>query len=295
MFRQKRSMDPSNSPLRYPGGKGRLSGFIRQIFEDNELLDGHYVEPYAGGAGLALNLLFLDYASCIHLNDIDRSVFAFWHSVVNSPDALCKLIRDTPVTVDQWQKQKVIHRSPDKQSLLDLGFATFFLNRCNRSGILMGGIIGGQKQEGTWKIDARYNKSDLCRRIEKIALCRSRIRLYNLDAAALITGVVPGLPQKSLVYLDPPYYIKADGLYKNHYSHADHVAIAGLVKSKIKVPWVVSYDNAPEIGKLYRGCKTIVYDMSYSAAAASMGSEVMFFSKGLVVPQTANPSTLRAA
>ena len=160
-------MDPSNSPLRYPGGKGRLSGFIRQIFEDNELLDGHYVEPYAGGAGLALNLLFLDYASCIHLNDIDRSVFAFWHSVVNSPDALCKLIRDTPVTVDQWQKQKVIHRSPDKQSLLDLGFATFFLNRCNRSGILMGGIIGGQKQEGTWKIDARYNKSDLCRRIEK--------------------------------------------------------------------------------------------------------------------------------
>ena len=288
-------MDPSNSPLRYPGGKGRLTGFLKQIFEQNDLLDGHYIEPYAGGAGIALNLLLLDYASCIHLNDIDKTVYAFWHSVVNASSELCKLVTDTPVTMDEWRKQKAIHRDQDNHSLLELGFSTFFLNRTNRSGILLGGVIGGKNQDGAWKIDARYNKSDLCRRIEKIALCRSRIRLYNLDAAALITGVVPSLPNKSLVYLDPPYYVKADGLYENHYKHDDHVAIANLVKTKITVPWVVSYDNKPEVAKMYKGCKTIVYDMSYSAAAASMGSEVMFFSKGLLIPKTKTPCKLQAA
>ncbi|MEO7413591.1 MAG: DNA adenine methylase [Opitutaceae bacterium] len=284
-----------NTPLRYPGGKGKLTDFVRSVFEQNQLLDGHYVEPYAGGAGLALNLLMLDYASCIHLNDLDRSVYAFWHSVINSPDAFCKLLRDAKLNMTEWRRQKAILRSPEKHDLIELGFSLLYLNRTNRSGIVTGGVIGGNDQSGEWKIDARFNKSELCRRIEKIALHRSRIRLYNLDAADLITGVIPSLPAKTLVYLDPPYYSKAERLYKNIYKHDDHVRVAKLVKEKIKVPWIVSYDYMPEVIEIYNGSPKIVYSMNYSAANRYKGREVMFFSPRLTMPDTKNPANLSAA
>ena len=288
-------MNMTSTPLRYPGGKGRLTDFIRLIFEQNDLLDGHYIEPYAGGAGVAINLLLLQYASCIHLNDLYLPVFSFWHSVINAPDELCKMIVDTPVNMDVWRQQQQVQKQAKDHSVLELGFSTFFLNRTNRSGILTGGVIGGNNQEGTWKIDARYNKSALCKRIEKIALYRSRIRLYNLDAASLITDVICTLPQKSLVYLDPPYYVKASRLYQNHYANDDHVAIAKLVRKKICIPWVVSYDTAPEIMEMYQGFQTISYEMNHTAAKNHKGGEVMFFSNNLIVPGVKNPSQMMAA
>ena len=288
-------MHPSNTPLRYPGGKGKLTPFLKLIFEENELLDGHYAEAYAGGAGIAMNLLVLGYASCVHLNDINKAVFAFWHSVINAPDELCKKIRDTNVTMAEWKKQFAIHRATEDHSLLELGFSTFFLNRTNRSGILTGGVIGGQNQDGEWKIDARYNKDALCKRIEKIALYRTRIRLTNLDAAAFITGVLPSLPQKSLVYFDPPYYVKSKRLYRNLYTHKGHEDIAKLVK-KLAKPWIVSYDYAPEILAMYDGCPSLMYGLNYSAGTNRYkGCEAMFFSKGLSVPDVKNPANLEAA
>ena len=287
-------MNP-NTPLRYPGGKGKLTDFMRLVFEQNNLLDGHYVEPYAGGAGVALNLLMLDYASCIHLNDLDPAVFAFWQGVLNSPDEFCKLIRDAKLTMKEWRRQKAIQQSPQSHSSLELGFSTFYLNRTNRSGIITGGVIGGNDQTGEWKIDARFTKPELCRRVEKIALHRSRIRLYNLDAAELIKTVISKLPPKTLVYLDPPYYARAERLYKNIYKHADHVAISKLVKEQIKVPWIVSFDSMPEIMDLYAGLPKITYRMTYSAADRYKGGEVMFFSKGLSYPNTKNPCSLKAA
>ena len=288
-------MHPSNTPLRYPGGKGRLTRFIKLVFEENDLLDGHYAEPYAGGSGIAVNLILHGFASCIHLNDLNRAVYAFWHSVINAPEELCQRIRTIPVTMDEWHRQRAIHLRPAEHSLLDLGFSTFFLNRTNRSGVLTGGVIGGQNQDGKWKIGARFSRGDLCRRIENIALYRSRIRLYNLDASAFMTGVVPSLPKKSLVYADPPYYVKSKRLYRNLYSHADHAAVSELIK-KIQVPWIVSYDDAPEIQGMYAGCPSIVYGMSYSASDVRYkGREAMFFSDGLKIPSVENPSKLQLA
>ena len=283
------------TPLRYPGGKGKLTDFIKLVFEQNELLDGHYIEPYAGGAGIAINLLLHGYASCIHLNDLNRSVYAFWHSVINDSDALCKKIHSTEVSIAEWYRQKEIQENPEKHSLLEFGFSTFFLNRTNRSGIILGGVIGGKNQDGNWKLDARFNKKDLCARIEQIALYASRIRLYNLDAKDLITTVLPSLPKKSLCYLDPPYYVKGQGLYENHYFHDDHVEIANLVKRKIKLPWIVSYDHAPEIVSMYEGCPRIEYGINYSAQNRYEGAEIMFFSKGLNIPDEKNPAKLGAA
>lgn len=284
-----------NTPLRYPGGKGKLTDFIKLVFEQNDLLDGHYVEPYAGGAGIAINLLLHGYASCIHLNDINPAVYAFWNAVLSDHEALCGLIRDAVVTMDEWHRQKAILSNPTNYSPLEIAFSTFFLNRTNRSGIIWGGVIGGKNQDGPWKLDARFNKADLIGRIERIALYRSRIRVYNRDAADLITNVLPTLPKKSLAYLDPPYYVKGEGLYENHYLHADHVAIANLVKTKIGCPWIVSYDHAPEIVNMYRGFPTIEYGINYSAQDRYKGAEVMFFSKDLVIPDVKNPASLRAA
>lgn len=284
-----------NSPLRYPGGKGKLTPYLKLIFEQNDLLDGHYVEPYAGGAGIALNLLVEGYASCIHLNDLNTSVFAFWHSVINHSEELCKNIRDVKITIDEWNKQKAVLKDPSNHSLVDIGFSTFFLNRTNRSGILLGGVIGGKKQEGNWKLDARFNKEDLIRRIEKIALLRDQIRVYNLDAKEVIQTVLPTLPQKTLVYLDPPYYVKGQGLYQNHYLHNDHVMIANLVKNIIKQPWIVSYDHITEIDDMYKGCPKIAYGINYSAQSRYEGAEVMFFSQNLILPEIQNPAKLNAA
>lgn len=284
-----------NTPLRYPGGKGKLTPFLKLVFEQNGLLGGHYVEPYAGGAGVALNLLIDDYASSIHLNDLNTSVFAFWHSVLNESELLCQRISDTEITMDEWYKQKAILSDHSNHSLIDIGFSTFFLNRTNRSGILLAGVIGGKGQEGEWKLDARFNKVDLIGRIEKIALLRDQIHLYNLDAGDLINKVLPSLPSKTLVYLDPPYYVKGKGLYQNHYQHDDHVAIANLVKEKIKQPWIVSYDHTTEIDDMYTGLSNITYGINYSLQNRYKGAEVMFFSDRLIVPDVQNPAKLDVA
>lgn len=284
-----------NTPLRYPGGKGKLTDFFKMVFEQNDLIGGHYVEPYAGGAGIALNLLTCGYASCIHLNDLNPAVFAFWHSVINQPEELCKAIRDVDLTMDEWRRQKAILTTPANHSPLEVGFSTFFLNRTNRSGIIWGGVIGGKNQNGPWKLNARFNKEDLIRRIEGIAQRRSQIRLYNLDAAELIETVFSTLPIKTLVYLDPPYYVKGRGLYENHYLHDDHVGVAKLVKEHITHHWIVSYDHAPEIIEMYNGCPTITYGINYSAQDRYKGAEAMFFSKNLVIPDAKNPANLKAA
>lgn len=284
-----------STPLRYPGGKGKLTDFIKLVFEQNELLDGHYVEPYAGGAGIALTLLLHSYASCIHLNDINPAVYAFWHSVLNETDTLCSLISKTEVNMDVWNRQKYILNFSHNFSLLELGFATFFLNRTNRSGIIKGGVIGGKNQDGPWKLDARFNREDLILRIQRIAMYSSRIRLYNVDAAQLICKVIPKLPAKTLVYLDPPYYVKGKGLYENHYNHCDHEKISKLVANRLKRPWIVSYDHAPQIVSMYPDFSSIVYGLNYSAQNRYEGAEVMFFSEKLVIPDVRNPSKLKTA
>ncbi|HVF74593.1 MAG TPA: DNA adenine methylase [Acidimicrobiales bacterium] len=276
------------SPLRYPGGKGKVANFMKLLFLENGLVGGEYVEPYAGGASVALSLLFEEYASHVHINDINRSVYAFWWAVLNHPGELCRRIWDAQLTMDEWHVQRAVQNDADADPL-DRAFSTFFMNRCNRSGIIGGGVIGGQDQTGTWKIDARFNREDLTRRIEKIARYRDRISLSDQDALAFLEPWVSGDAKASLIYLDPPYYVKGEGLYENFYEHEHHVAIADRVKA-LAGPWVVSYDAAPEILKLYNFARPTKYSLSYSAADRYKGSEIMFFSKGLRIPTVDTPA-----
>lgn len=284
-----------DTPLRYPGGKGRLTQYMGQIIELNDLADGQYIEPYAGGAGIAISLLFLEYVSRIHLNDISYPIYCFWKSVVDRPDELCKCIFDTEVTIDEWRRQREIQRNLNLEDLVTIGFSTFFLNRTNRSGIISGGVIGGQDQSGKWKLNARYNKEELVRRIERISSYKDRISISNMDAAEYITEYIGKLNGKAIVYIDPPYYIKGRGLYENHYDHKDHVKICGLVTSKIKQNWIVSYDNVDQIRHLYENYRQEVFGLRYSANNKFMGSEVMIFKDGLTIPERIEPSRGDAA
>lgn len=276
------------SPLRYPGGKGALANFFKLVIRENKLLDGHYVEVYAGGAGVAWPLLFGEYVQRVVVNDINKSVYAFWLAVLQTPEDLCKLIYDVPVTIDEWWRQRAVQLQPAKYTPLELAFSTFFLNRTNRSGIIRGGVIGGKAQAGKWKLNARFNKPDLIMRIERIARYADRINIYNMDAALFMTDVLPVLPLKALVYLDPPYFAKGNDLYEDHYAPDDHAKIANLVL-KVSQPWVVSYDDAPEIAGLYRDHRKLTYNINYSAQIRYTGAEVMLFSPALVIPRVKSP------
>jgi len=272
------------SPLRYPGGKLKVVDYVKRLFEVNDLMDGTYIEPYAGGASVALTLLFDEYASIIKINDIDRSIFAFWHSVLEETEALCRLIRDTPVNLDMWARQREVQLYKADAELLELGFSTFYLNRTNRSGILSGGVIGGKNQDGNFKIDARYNKADLIDRIESVAEYKDRIELTSMDAVALIKRYKRTPSAKTFCYLDPPYYVKGRDLYLNYYTDDDHKAIAEAIK-KYKGKWIISYDAVAFIRDLYQGYRQKEYYLSYSAGNPAKGKEIMVYSDGLVVPE----------
>lgn len=274
------------TPLRYPGGKGKLSYYIKSLIEVNSLSDGYYVEPYAGGAAVAVDLLVNEYVRNILINDADPAVYSFWHSVLKNTDELCALIHDCKVDMDNWFKQRDILKNTSEHDSLSVGFATFFLNRTNRSGILKAGVIGGKAQAGDWKMDVRFNKVDLIKRVQRIAAYQSRIKVTNLDAIELISGIseLTDNNKKLLVYLDPPYYVKGQDLYRNFYEHNDHVLVKNALQESAVKKWLTSYDNAKQIKEIYANYRQVEYSLSYTAQSKKIGEEVMIFSNEMIVP-----------
>lgn len=278
------------SPLRYPGGKALFAPFIAKVMEVNGVAGGDYLEPYAGGAGVALDLLFHGYASHIHINDADPAVYAFWVSVTQYSSALLDLLESTPINMEEWFKWRSVLREDIKATLVEKGFATLFMNRTNRSGILKAGVIGGKNQDSNYKLDARFKKGVVIARIQKITKRSNDISVYCEDSLSLLNRCQDFLPHKSMIYLDPPYYVKGKGLYRNYYKHDDHVAIAmTLQKKQFKWPWVVSYDNAEEICSMYQMSRSLSYGLNYTAQRHYVGNEVMFFSQKLTVPDVSIP------
>lgn len=273
------------SPLRYPGGKNKLSAFIGKICIDNDIT-GHYVEPYSGGASVALFLLLEGFVKQITINDKDRSIYAFWHSVLNKTSALCKMIENAEFNIQEWKKQKAIQANKKKAKLLDLGFSTFYLNRTNRSGIINGGMMGGVEQNGNYLMDCRFNKTELINRIKIIASKRQNISLYSLDAVDLIDKIeAENIDANVLFYFDPPYYLKASTLYMNHYHFGDHETVSNKIKSIKKIKWIVSYDNVPEINMLYSEFSKKEFSFKHTVYESREGNEILFFSKKIKEPK----------
>lgn len=272
------------SPLRYPGGKGKLAPYLSEVISINGLEGGHYAEPFAGGAAVALELLFSEKVRHIHINDIDPCVYAFWHSVVHDTDEMIARIVETEITVDAWLAAREVKRNASSQSLIDLGFSTFFLSRTNRSGILNGGVIGGLDQAGTWKIDCRFNKADLISRIKRVGFFKSRISVCNIDASEFLSEYASNIRNKCFLYIDPPYYVKGAYLYQNHYKHDDHVSLGQIVSKIDHHKWIVSYDNSEEIRIIYENFEQEQFSIDYSARHYTKGTEVMIFSENLKRP-----------
>lgn len=273
------------TPLRYPGGKAIFAPFITEIIKKNNLTGGHYLELYAGGAGVALDLLFSEVVSHVHINDIDPAIYKFWHAVVNDTDDILRLLFDTPINMEQWFYWRDVMNGRVECNDTEVGFATLFMNRTNRSGILKGGVIGGKCQDGKYKIGERFNKNKIADRIKKIALHRKGISVHSMDALSLLKKAKKILPQKSLIYLDPPYYVKGKGLYRNYYTHEDHMKISRTLLSRsFTHNWVLTYDPSPEIFEMYKSCKKRIYNLNYTAHRKCVGEEVVFFCDKIKIP-----------
>lgn len=273
------------SPLRYPGGKARLAPFFARIVRAQIPAPTQYAEPYAGGAGAALRLLTDGVVDQIHLNDINAGIAAFWRTITTAEGAgaFAETITTTPVTLDEWHRQRAIYQASEPGNDLELGFATFYLNRTNRSGILDARPIGGLDQTGTWKIDARFNKPNLIERIKHVATLSNHIHVTELDGLDFLNTMNP-LQDDVFVYADPPYVEQGTNLYLHAFDAADHQALASkLLESTY--PWLLTYDDKKIIWEeLYGAERCARFDIAHTAAIQHIGSETIVYSPRLEIP-----------
>ena len=271
------------SPLRYPGGKARLAPFLQRIIESQNPSPLHYAEPFAGGAGAALHLLHGGVVGTVHLNDLNPGIAAMWRAILRESRAFIRMIETTPLDLAEWKKQREIYRTPIGRDDIELGFATFFLNRTNRSGILHAGPIGGHDQRGKWKLDARFNRANLVKRVEVITAMREHIIVSELDGLVFLNSL-QDLGNDLFVYADPPYIVQGDGLYLHAFDEMAHIELANKLRS-IQSPWLLTYDDDPKITEvLYRDGRCATFEIAHTAHKQHIGSEAMIFSTGLELP-----------
>lgn len=274
------------SPLRYPGGKANLATYLRHIIQNMNIEGCSYFELYAGGAGAALDLLFTGAVNRIILNDADYHIYAFWKSILENTDDFIKLIETTPINLESWYRQRDIYNDDENNhSMIEVGFSTFFLNRCNRSGIITkAGPIGGIEQKGQYKIDCRFNKANLIKRIKDIANRANDIEIYNEDTLEFIRRNLQRLQENhSFMYLDPPYYKKGKSLYLNFYTHEDHENLRDLLSNLRDLKWMISYDNVVEINDMYAGFKSSLHMLNYSLQTKRKTNEFFVFSDTIIL------------
>lgn len=265
------------SPLRYPGGKSQFYRNVVAIFRCNDIGSNCvYIEPFAGGAGIALKLLKENLVRKIIINDRDKAIYAFWHSILNQKDEFVSLIRNADVTIDEWHKQKAVYLNPTSD-LLSLGFATFFLNRTNRSGIILANPIGGIHQTNKeYPLSCRFNKDKLIARIEAIYELREKIVVSCQDAIKFIEDNKN--VKNAFWFIDPPYYKRGKELYSNYYVHDDHKHLSEVIMSDlIKVRWILTYDVCDEIKNLYINMIPEKIVLRYSVQTKRFSEELLYF------------------
>ncbi|MGO4783812.1 DNA adenine methylase [Cryobacterium sp. W22_MBD10_FK3] len=262
-----------HSPLRYPGGKSKLAGFFADLIQERGLPDVTYVEPFAGGAGAGLALLQMEVVNRLVINDLDVAVYSFWQSIVTQNEQFARLIESAPLDLEEWARQKEIYRRADARDTLQLGFAFFYLNRTNRSGVLHAGVIGGKAQSGSYRIDARFNRTDLAARVRALERLSERITVTAIDGKRCFETYSED--QNAFLYVDPPYVEMGGSLYLNSFTHRDHAALAGAINRAEHGNWLLTYDDVPLIRDLYRDRDIFDFELSYSAHRVEKARELM--------------------
>ena len=272
------------SPLRYPGGKGKLASFMEYMLDKLGHRGGTYIEPFAGGAGIAIELLLRNVVDRIVINDYDKGIWSFWKAILTETNRFIEELRNVPLTIDEWNRQRDICLNQNNRYSFELGFATFYMNRTNRSGIIKGGVIGGSEQSGPWKMDVRFNRDELVRRIENIAQRKKNIKSYNKDINSFINHYVPLYQENALIYFDPPYFKKGKQLYMNFFNLEDHVRIEEVIRQNVNCDWIITYDDAPEIEEIYKNYNLCLYDLNYCVSSKCRISELMIFKDYSAIP-----------
>ncbi|MPM13299.1 hypothetical protein SDC9_59655 [bioreactor metagenome] len=268
-------MNKSLSPLRYPGGKFKIYDKVKNLIEINELGDRSYVEPFAGGFAIGLGLLHDNIVETAILNDFDPHIYNFWHTILNNPDEFLRIMMDTPITIEERGRQKEIYDDEHAGQIND-GFATFFLNRVNFSGVITGGPIGGFTQSGTYKLDCRFNKDEIKNKVEQIALLRDRIELYNYDASELIAHYLHERIQECFFNIDPPYVEKGHRLYTNYFKEENHRAFERTIAEHLgNTYWIITYDDCELIRDIYKDYYMVGYDILHNAGGSVQGKEIV--------------------
>ena len=237
------------------------------------------MEPFAGGAGAGLSLLATGQVSRVVINDLDPAVFAFWRLLTEDPDYLIQETKSVPLTVKEWRHQKEIYKRAEPNDIRAMGFATFYLNRTNRSGILNGGPIGGLEQKGPYKIDARFNREKLVERITLLRLFAPSISVSSRDGTEVIDEF--SRVDDAFIYADPPYFRKAGSLYMNSFRAEDHRKLAATLNRAAGCPWLLTYDDVPEVHELYSERRRVRFDLQYSANGACRATEVAVLSDAM--------------
>ena len=272
------------SPLRYPGGKATLAGTLKDIRRLNGLGGHATAEPFAGGAGAALTLLYLEETPSIHINDADPALYAFWRAATQHCGDFLQRMAEAPVNVQEWRRQKDKLSPSDEVSDLERGFAAFYVNRCNRSGIIRGGsVIGGIEQRGVWKIDARFNKETLRHRLERLDEYRFRIAVSGMDGIDFVDSLEG---TSTFLFIDPPYFHKGPMLYLNSLDSAYHERLAARLRSLEASAWVLTYDDCHEVRAMYEDWANIrPYSLHYSARQAREGRELLITPRWMHLPE----------
>ena len=261
------------TPLRYPGGKSALAEFVWHTIELNGFTEIPYCEPFAGGAGVAMNLLLQGKVKSVILNDLDTGIYSIWYAIFNDTEWLIEAINNTEITLAvREQKKKVYNELKDSYGYSrDLAFATFFLNRVNYSGILTGGPIGGLEQKGKYKLDCRFNKESLIDKIKEIAKYRDNVQLFHMDAIELLKN-----QSNIFVFADPPYWQAGDMLYE---ASVEHSKLAKVLCESKDIHWIATYDNNINVANIYEeyGAHSKLFELQYSASRKRKELECMFY------------------
>ncbi len=281
----------STSPLRYPGGKARFTNFIWDAVVASNEQAKVFVEPFCGGAGASIALLESNKVQRIALNDLDPLVSSFWKIVFGKSrkskhdiNWLINSIEATELSIEEWRRQKLLKPT----TLREAAWKCLYLNRTSFNGVLYkAGPIGGWTQKNR-KIDVRFNRERLMKRIQELYELREQVERVDSVNWRLFCSHYRR-SKSAYLYLDPPYYNKADQLYGCLFDKKTHKTLRDYLTT-LKTPWMLSYDDAPEIRLLYKNLKGVrgrVIDQTYSAHPVGgnsfIGRELFFSNRKLPI------------
>jgi DNA adenine methylase len=283
--------------FRYPGGKSKLRNSISEhlnVYANK--LDLEYREPFFGGGSVGLKFISDNPQwKKVWINDKDLGVANLWTSVIRFPNELKKMVQDFKPSIEIFDKYKLelLSNSTVSQNASEIvlhGFKKLAIHQISYSGLgtKSGGPLGGREQKSKYKIDCRWSPDYICKKIDKLHNQFSKLEIKHQSCTSFDFEDLVNSTENSFIYLDPPYYIKGNELYQFGFTKEDHKKMADVLKYT-NHPWILSYDDCPEVRRLYSWAEINIIYVNYSITATKdkqsgnrfsrNKSELLIFSK----------------